>query len=463
MTRAKKTTVSEQFDLFLPYIADLPLRDQREMMERPFFSLAKTKRAKPIDYTSPDGKVHVHVSANPDYGMATIWDADILIYCASVLADMARRGVNDVPRKLHLMPYDLLRAIGRPTTGRAYELLGQALDRLVATTIKTNLRAENRREATFSWLDGWTQLVDEKTERSRGMTIELSNWFWEGVMMKGGVLSIDRAYFDITGGRERWLYRVARKHAGGAGEGGFAISMPVLFEKSGAEGQYRRFKFEMLKLAEKDDLPGYGLSVETAKDGEPMIRMKRVDGKGGAEVSLPAAPKNEGSKCEEQSPSRSQECLPQDSQQPQSHDAAVRRETLHDGNAQSAEAARATTPVKGSGAMAPGLPASLSVSPGKRAAGEFGEAKRDEETIDARKFIRSAVAGLSDKATRGFMTDETIDLLRRECLGWDLHALHAEFERWVNADVDRTPADWQRAFVGWVRRHHAKHRHQLRG
>jgi hypothetical protein len=49
--------------------------------------------------------------------------------------------------------------------------------------------------------------------------------------------------------------------------------MPLLFEKSGAEGQCRRFKFEMPKLAEKDDLPGYELSVETAKDGEPMIRM----------------------------------------------------------------------------------------------------------------------------------------------------------------------------------------------
>lgn len=422
MTRARKTSVSEQFDLFLPYIADLPLRDQREMMERPFFSLAKTKRAKPIDYTSPDGKVHVHVSVNPDYGMATIWDADILIYCASMLADMPRRGVNDVPRTLNLMPYDLLRAIGRPTTGRAYELLGQALDRLVSTTIKTNLRAENRREATFSWLDGWTQLVDEKTERSRGMTIELSNWFWEGVMMKGGVLSIDRAYFDITGGRERWLYRVARKHAGGAGEGGFAISMPVLFEKSGAEGQYRRFKFEMLKLAEKDDLPGYALRVETAKDGEPMIRMTRVDGKGGAEVSLPAAPKGEGEECEEQSPSRSHD---QPRQQPQGHDATMRRETLDDGNAQTAKAARATTPAKGSGAMAPGLPSSSSqdVSPGKHA-----------EVIDARKLIRSTFAGLSDKATRGFMTDDMIDLLRREYPGWDFHALHAEFERWVNAD-----------------------------
>ena len=288
--KANRRAINEQFDLFLPYIVDLPLRDQREMMERPFFSLAKTKRTKPIEYSSPDGKLWVNVSANPSYGMATIWDADILIYCASMLADIQRRGINDVPRTLHIMPYDLLRAIGRPTTGRAYELLGQALDRLVATTVKTNIRAENRREATFSWLDGWTQLVDERTERSRGMTLELSNWFWEGVLMKGGVLSIDRAYFDITGGRERWLYKVARKHAGGAGEGGFAISMPTLFDKSGAEGEYRRFKFEILKLVERNCLPGYDLILEQAQNGgEPAIRMRRNDAKPEAATGQPAS------------------------------------------------------------------------------------------------------------------------------------------------------------------------------
>lgn len=286
MSTKPKDGSAEQFELFLPYLADLPLRDQREMMERPFFSLAKSKRVKPIDYRSPDGKLWVHVSGNPDYGMATIWDADILIYCASMLADMARRGINDVPRKLHLMPYDLLRAIGRQPTGRAYELLGQALDRLVSTTVKTNIRAENRREATFSWLDGWTQLVDEKTERSRGMTIELSSWFYEGVLMTGGVLSIDRAYFDISGGRERWLYKVARKHAGGAGEAGFAISMPTLFEKSGAEGQYRRFKFEIAKIAERNTLPGYALEIEQAEGKrEPSLRMRRrAEGEGGGHL-----------------------------------------------------------------------------------------------------------------------------------------------------------------------------------
>ncbi|MDE2403653.1 MAG: replication initiator protein A [Sphingomonadales bacterium] len=410
MNRPNRTAVPEQFDLFLPYIADLPLRDQREMMERPFFSLAKSKRVKPIDYTSPDGKLWVHVSASPEYGMATIWDADILIYCASMLADMARRGHNDVPRKLHIMPYDLLRAIGRPTTGRAYELLGQALDRLVATTIKTNIRAENRREATFSWLDGWTQLVDEKTERSRGMTLELSNWFWEGVMMKGGVLAIDRAYFDITGGRERWLYRVARKHAGGAGEGGFAISMPVLFEKSGAEGVYRRFKFEMIKLAEKNDLPGYALAIEAGKGAEPLLRMRRVDGKDGAN-RIPAESSSVREDDKGVSPGKQQ--------------AVARAE----------QGAGAADPARGT---------------------------PSDAAVDARALIRSTIAGLSHAATRGFMTDETIAHLRQTCPGWDLHALHADFERWVDAEPGRSPADWQRAFIGWVKRHHDRHRHELR-
>lgn len=451
MSRSDRRTIPEQFDLFLPYIADLNLRDQRDMMERPFFSLAKSKRVKPIDYTSPDNKLWVHVSANPDYGMATIWDADILIYCASMLADMARRGVNDVPRKLHIMPYDLLRAIGRPTTGRAYELLGQALDRLVSTTVKTNIRAENRREATFSWLDGWNQLVDERTERSRGMTIELSNWFWEGVMMKGGVLAIDRSYFSITGGRERWLYKVARKHAGGAGEAGFAIAMPTLFEKSGAEGEYRRFKFEILKLADKNALPGYDLTIEQGRGKEPLLRMRRADGKQNAKavaddpfndpLAAPAAT------------SASLSAVPggQDVSPGKHSRVAVRNEESREG-----EGTQDSPP--------PSSARNASPSPEPGSGPKSGtESERGRETVNASSLIRRTLVGLSTAATRGFMTDDTIDYLRTACPGWDLYALHADFARWVDADPQRTPADWQRAFIGWVKRHHEKHRHELRG
>ncbi len=226
-----------QFDLFVPVVTDLPLRDQRETMERPFFSLSKSKRLKPIDYTSPDGEVWVKVLPHQDYGMASIWDADVLIWAASVLAEMQKRRANEIPRTLHFQPFDLLRAIGRRTGGTDYRLLREALARLQATVVKTNIRARGRRkERQFGWIEGWTDLVDEQTGQSRGMSITVSEWFHEGVLMEGGVLAVDPAYFGITGGRERWLYRVARKHAGGHGAEGFAVSLPTLFEKSGAEG-----------------------------------------------------------------------------------------------------------------------------------------------------------------------------------------------------------------------------------
>jgi len=370
---------NEQIDLFLPYLADLNLRDQREVMERPFFSLSKSKRLKPIDYTSPDGKTFVHVSANPDYGMATIWDADILIYLASVLNDLKQRRVNDIPRTLKIMPYDLLRSIGRPISGHSYQLLGAALDRLQSTTVKTNIRAESRFEATFSWLDNWSQLVDAKTERSRGFSISVSSWFYDGVLMNGGVLSIDRAYFDITGGRERWLYKVARKHAGGGGAEGFAISMPTLFEKSGAEGQYRRFKFEIAAIVRRNDLPGFDLRLVDAKTSrEPMLLMSRR----------------------------------QD---------ALATETIDTGVVEISSASSANKPAKPAG----------------------------------------HTAGHTDEP-RNYLTDDTLEYLRKHYRGWDLHTLHAEFRDWISERPERSPEKYQSAFIGFVKRYHDKNRHQLR-
>ena len=272
-----KNTDEEQFDLFVPFVTDLPLRDQRETMERPFFSLAKRKRLKPIDYMSPDGTTFVKVQPHSDYGMATIWDADILIWAASVITERKNRRENDISRKLVLQPYDLLRAIGRDTGGREYQRLREALSRLQSTVVVTNIRAKGKRkERQFGWIEGWTDLVDEETGNSRGMTITVSEWFHEGVIMEGGVLAIDPKYFEITGGRERWLYRVARKHAGGADGLGFAVSVKTLFEKSGAEGSYRRFKFEMERMVERNSLPEYFLAWEVdPKTKEPRVRMTR--------------------------------------------------------------------------------------------------------------------------------------------------------------------------------------------
>jgi plasmid replication initiation protein len=221
--------------------------------------------------------------------MATIWDADVLIWAASAIVSMRNRGINDISDELHFQPFDLLRAIHRQTGGDQYHRLREALDRLKSTVIRTNIRAPHgKKEAVFSWISEWTDLVDERTNESRGMSIVLSQWFKQGVMQKGGVLSIDPEYFKITGGRERWLYRVARKHAGGNGPNGFAISLPTLFEKSGAEGPFRRFKFEIQKTAERNNLPSLFLRIEKTTSGEPALRMVMRDE--AEEGTLPGPP-----------------------------------------------------------------------------------------------------------------------------------------------------------------------------
>jgi hypothetical protein len=194
----------------------------------------------------------------------------------------------------------------------------------------------------------------------------------------GGVLSIDLAYFSITGGRERWLYRVARKHAGGNGENGFAISMPTLFEKSGAEGTYRRFKFEMLRIIQRNDLPGFSLSVRSESAGEPLVHM-------------------------------------------------VKREYAGEGRQDWQPAVR--------------------YSPRPRQVPQ-NEIAHPHDLPLLSPIIRT-------------LSERTIAQIRKEYPGWDVYAVQAAFNEWLDADLTRTPKSYEAAFYGWVRQHHARNRSQV--
>ncbi|MEP1648785.1 MAG: replication initiator protein A, partial [Paracoccaceae bacterium] len=94
-------------DPFVVATGDAAPRDQRDLMERPFFSLAKRPRTKPIRYRTAD--VEVQVFAMPEHGMATIWDADVLIWAASQIVAAENSGFT-TSRFFRFMPYQLLRA-----------------------------------------------------------------------------------------------------------------------------------------------------------------------------------------------------------------------------------------------------------------------------------------------------------------------------------------------------------------
>ena len=81
---------------------------------------------------------------------------------------MRKQGRNDLPRTLTFQPYDLLKT-DQPAYGRpSIPLLREALGRLQATTIVTNIRVtKGKKHRQFSWIESWTDHVDAETHRAR--------------------------------------------------------------------------------------------------------------------------------------------------------------------------------------------------------------------------------------------------------------------------------------------------------
>ncbi|MCB9918603.1 MAG: replication initiator protein A [Planctomycetes bacterium] len=268
MSRRRLPAGDSQPDLFAATFTDIPVRDQREVMERPFFSLAKRPRVTPIEYQV--GNVWIEVSANPKFGMATIWDADILIWAATQITEAMDRGLKP-SRTIQFHPYNLLRSIRRTAGGKDYARLRAALERLTHTAVRTNIRAQdNRKFASFHWIESWTETVVEQSGEPSGMTITLPDWLYNGIVGKGGILTIHEDYFLLTGGIERWLYRVARKHAGKQPTG-WAFTMRQLYEKSGSAARFSDFAGDVRRIVEIDQLPEYHASTVRNAEGEDIV------------------------------------------------------------------------------------------------------------------------------------------------------------------------------------------------
>jgi plasmid replication initiation protein len=267
MSRHRSRSEREQLELFRALPGDLAPRDAQDLMAYPFFSLAKTHRVTPIDYRS--GEIAIRVEAVPEHGMATIWDADILIWAASQIVQARDSGLR-TSRLMAATPYEILTFIGRGDSARDYHRLKAALDRLQSTTVATTLRQTNERRAhRFSWINEWTERADAHG-RADGVDLIVPDWFYKAVLDEALVLTIDRDYFKLTGGLERWLYRIARKHAGRQ-RAGWRFEFRHLYEKSASLSPFKRFAFELRDIARRQPLPGYRLDIERDRGGGELL------------------------------------------------------------------------------------------------------------------------------------------------------------------------------------------------
>lgn len=257
----------DQLELFRALPGDLAPRDAQDLMAYPFFSLAKSHRTAPIDFRMKN--IAIRVEAVAEHGMATIWDADVLIWAASQIVEARDAGLR-TSRLMAARPREILTFTGRGTSARDYHRLKAALDRLQSTTVATSLRQVNaRRMHRFSWINEWTERSDGHGNAD-GIDLIVPDWFYRAVLDDALVLTIDRGYFALTGGVERWLYRIVRKH-GGRQSAGWRFELRHLYAKSASLSPFKRFAFELRDIVRRQPLPGYRLLIERDAHGRESL------------------------------------------------------------------------------------------------------------------------------------------------------------------------------------------------
>lgn len=242
-------------DFFVCDIFDAVPKSDTASMEFPLFTLSTKPDTNPREYHRGDRWVKLTPSA---YGLATVHDRDVLIYCISqcmAAINQDRR----ITKKMRIQAYDLLIVTNRKTSGEGYKLLQAALRRLQGTQIETNITTGGIEEwNVFSWIDDAKVIKNTRDGRMLELEITLSDWLFNALQATGGdILTISRDYFRLRKPLERRLYELARKHCGTKNkEWSFKVSS--LHERTGSTSTPREFK-RMLNaiLDDCDHIPDY--------------------------------------------------------------------------------------------------------------------------------------------------------------------------------------------------------------
>ena len=250
-----------QLDFFVCNILDASPKDDLGSMEHPLFTLSKKPDTKIRLYEHNGKTVKIVPSV---LGLATIFDKDILIYCASQIVEALNRQ-REVSRTVRLTAYDLLVVTNRDTGGRIYKLLEKTLQRLAGTRLFTNIKTGGRRiREGFGLIESY-RIVEKSPNEERMVAIEvvLSEWLFQAICARE-VLTINKDYFRLGKALERRIYEVARKHCGRQQE--WKVALEILHKKSGSSATTREFRRKIKHLCEVNHLPDYAVSYQAGED-----------------------------------------------------------------------------------------------------------------------------------------------------------------------------------------------------
>ena len=252
-------------DFFLCDLFDYALKDDGVSMEAPIFTLATKPDLSVWNWKSKDGARSVTVTPSV-LGRATQFDKDLLIYVVSQMTEAINRGRPDADqRTVRFRVYDYLVSTNKPTGGKEYLRLEQALERLRGTSIKTNIQTGGQRvKEGFGIVDSWV-IIERAPDDNRMIAVEvsLSKWLFNAVQAHE-VLTINPDYFRLRKAIDRRLYELARKHCGDQPR--FVIGLELLQEKCGSLSTLREFRRSIKETISAGTLPDYKIVLDEEKD-----------------------------------------------------------------------------------------------------------------------------------------------------------------------------------------------------
>lgn len=265
----QEKSLSKKKTEVIPY-PEKPLRDVMDLMGVPFLALSKRRR-NPIIYESADGTQKVKITRHTGHFLASIYDWDIVLFVAGKIQEIVNNNSDIPPRTMVFPRHEILKVLHKHNVNTQQKELEQSLSRLQLTGIDTTIHnKDGRYRAGFGFIDNWRYTEREDIKEIK---ITLSDWLYDMSCAKGALLKVDPDYFDLTSGLKRFLYRTARKHAGN-NEDGWEFSIEALYEKSGSEREFKKFKSDLKRAVIDQDIPEYSLKwIE--KNGKALVGFKR--------------------------------------------------------------------------------------------------------------------------------------------------------------------------------------------
>jgi plasmid replication initiation protein len=263
---------SDLFSLDSPLQGEI--RGERSLMAFPFFALAKTRWMKPLTYTTEQVSIEVRPSAS---GVATIYDKEIVLYIASLMAAKLEAG-ETVGQDFIFTAHDLFTVTGSNHSARSYARLSEALERLQGTQIKTNIEAGGEgEEGFFSWLSEAKLHYSRSRSgerRLKAVKVRLCDWLFRAILLDRHVLDYATAYFQL-GPIERRIYEVARSTDEGDG---LDLDLATFRLQIGYQNPIANFRAALKQIAGCDAIPDYRIDlVETLDEQEEGRRGRKTN------------------------------------------------------------------------------------------------------------------------------------------------------------------------------------------